>query len=244
MSPFIILSLSFNAISYTTAELSWETTVISNSTLSVQLFFIQLYTNTSNVTYSIISFTSDSERLNATNLTKGVEYWFTVQAKDSLGYLSDVSPPLFFTLDGMCIIRLKMVVYLKYISDPFRVEVVNSSLVMRKAHDIRAVIIIHIDVSAVVNKVMHTMCIYCCMLNTYNLIHLHMVKLDYRYISAVHLSVICYARKLVRSCQLQTYTTLQWKCSSTAVQCSLFRNFTVIIFMLSSIHLLRVCHPS
>ena len=49
---------------------------------------------------------------NATNLTKGVEYWFTVQAKDSLGYLSDVSPPLFFILDGMCIIRLKMIVYL------------------------------------------------------------------------------------------------------------------------------------
>ena len=112
MSPFIILSLSFNAISYTTAELSWETTVINNSTLSVQLFFIQLYTNTSNVSYSVASFTSYSERLNATNLTKGVEYWFIVQAKDSLGYLSDVSPPLFFILDGMCIIRLKMIVYL------------------------------------------------------------------------------------------------------------------------------------
>ena len=59
-----------------------------------------------------------------------------------------------------------MIVYLKYISGPFRFEVVNSSLVMRKAHDIRAVIIIHIDVSAVVYKVMYTMCIYCCMLIT------------------------------------------------------------------------------
>ena len=61
------------------------------------------------------------------------------------------------------IIRLKMIVYLKYISDPFRFEVVNNSLVMRKAHDIRAVISIDIEVSTVIYKVTYTMCIYCCM---------------------------------------------------------------------------------
>ena len=85
-----------------------------------------------------------------------------------------------------------MIVYLKYISDLFRFEVVNNSLVMRKAHDIRAVISIHIDVSAVIYKVMYTMCIYCCMLIT--LCTCTWVKLDYWYTSAVYLSIICYAR--------------------------------------------------
>ena len=92
-SSVYISHLSFTAISYTTAELSWETSAAD----TVQSFFVHLYTNAS---VNVASFIAYNQRLNVTNLTKGADYYFVVQAKDSLGYISDLSPSLYFTLDG------------------------------------------------------------------------------------------------------------------------------------------------
>ncbi|XP_019855726.1 PREDICTED: titin-like [Amphimedon queenslandica] len=115
-----VSNLSFTAISYTTAELSWET----SATDTVQSFFVHLYTNTS---VDVASFIVYNQRLNVTNLTKGADYYVVVQAKDSFGYISDFSPSLYFTLD-----------------DPDDVEVVNSSLTLlptRSDHNNKSAVI-------------------------------------------------------------------------------------------------------